>query len=161
MSRKRFKMPKKAETFSLNITAMTDMFTVLLVFLLQSYGSSDVEIQLIDGLRLPTSVSEKNPVNGVKVYISPTELRIDNTILAKVDGLAIENTAIDHNDINFVKPLFDELQKVNQTNEAFAKEGKLLLQADKELPYSTLRKIMYTASMAGFPNVKLVTTVGN
>ena len=59
----------------------------------------------------------------------------------------------------FIKPLFDELMKVNKADEKLAKTGKILLQADQNLPYATLRKIMYTASMAGFPNLKLITTV--
>ena len=67
--------------------------------------------------------------------------------------------AIDPNDNQFIKPLFDELMKVNKSNETLAKTGKILLQADQNLPYATLRKIMYTASMAGFPNLKLITTV--
>ena len=66
---------------------------------------------------------------------------------------SVEASAVDPKDLNFIRPLFDELQKLN------AKSGVVLLQADQELPYSTLRKVMYTASMAGFPNVKLVTSV--
>ena len=57
---------------------------------------------------------------------------------------------------------FEELQKINksdkESDKSLAKGGRILFQADRELPYSTIRKIMYTASMAGFPNLKLVTT---
>ena len=161
MKRSRFKVQiKKNQTFGLNITSMTDMFTILLVFLLQTFASGEIAIDPVTGVRLPTSTTEKNPVNGVKISISATELKLDQLKVADVQGNSIAQAAIDPHDSNFIKPLFDELQKFNQTHEKLAKTGKVLFQADQALPYATLRKVMYTASMAGFPILKLVTTAG-
>lgn len=143
---------------------MTDMFTILLVFLLQSFAAGEVQIDPVQGVRLPSSSTEKNPVNGVKVSISPTELLFDQTLLAKVSDNKIDPQVLDPSDSNFIKPLFDELQKINKSekpeHQTLAKKGQVLLQADRSLPYDTVRKIMYTASMAGFPNLKMITTVG-
>lgn len=140
---------------------MTDMFTILLVFLLQSFAAGEVTIDPATGVRLPSSTSDKNPVNGLKLSISPTELKFDQTLLAKVVNNQIEPSAIDAHDSNFIKPLFEQLEAMNKKDPKLAKLGRVLLQADQELPFSTIRKIMYTASMAGFPNVKLITTVSN
>ena len=160
MRKSRYQVPiKKNQTFALNITSMTDMFTILLVFLLQTFAANDVQIDPIDGVRLPSSITDRNPINGVKVSVSGKELKFDQKVVALVKDQQIEASAIDPHDLNFIKPLFDELKKLNTSNEALAKTGNILLQADQELPYATLRKIMYTASMAGFPNLKLVTTV--
>jgi biopolymer transport protein ExbD len=164
MARTRFKIDtKRNQTFALNITSMTDMFTILLVFLLQTFATSEVDIQPVNNLRLPSSVTDKNPVEGIKISVSQTELKIDQKLLATVSNNEVDKATLDPADANFIRPLFTELQKINSDLEAKKdiKLGKVLLQADQELPYSTLRKIMYTASMAGFPNLKLVTTVGN
>lgn len=162
MARNRYQVPiKRNQSFTLNITSMTDMFTILLVFLLQSFAAGEVQIDAAEGVRLPSSTTEKNPVNGVKLSISPTALKFDQTLLAKVSNNLIDQSAIDSSDSNFIKPLFDQLEEINKKDPKLAKMGKVLLQADESLPYSTIRKIMYTASMAGFPNVKLITTVGN
>ncbi len=162
MARNRYQVPlKRNQSFTLNITSMTDMFTILLVFLLQSFAAGEVNIDPAEGLRLPTSSTEKNPVNGVKLSISPTELKFDQTLVAKVSNNLIEASAIDASDSNFIKPLFDQLEAFNKKDPTLAKTGKLLLQADEALPFSTIRKVMYTASMAGFPNVKLITMAGN
>ena len=40
-------------------------------------------------------------------------------------------------------------------------QGKILVKADQALPYGLLRKVMYTASMAGFPKMKMATVVGH
>ena len=164
MKRKRFEMPiRRNQSFTLNITSMTDMFTILLVFLLQNFAAGEVTIDPIKGLNLPDSVTEKNPILGVKLGISPTELVFETRTIASVVNNNIEMAAIDPNDTNFIKPLFDELQKINksdkESDKQLAKNGRILFQADRDLPYSIIRKVMYTASMAGFPNLKLVTTV--
>ena len=139
------------------------MFTILLVFLLQSFAASEVQIDSVKDLRLPNSVTEKNPVDGIKISMSQTELKIDQKLIAAITNNEVDKASIDPADANFIKPLFDELQKINADLESKKdiKLGKVLLQADQELPYSALRKVMYTASMAGFPNLKLVTTIGN
>lgn len=162
MKRKRFEIPiKKNQSFTLNITSMTDMFTILLVFLLQTFAAGEINLDPASGVRLPSSSTEKNPVNGVKVSVSATEIKFDQKVVATIKNNLVDAAALDTQDSNFIKPLFEELKKFNDTDAKLAKTGKILLQADQELPYSTLRKIMYTASMAGFPNLKLVTTVGN
>lgn len=159
--RKRFELKKKNPSFSLNITSMTDMFTIMLVFLLQSFAAGEVQIDPVEGLRLPSSTTEKNPVDGVKISLSTKALLLDQKKLADIQNNSIESAAIDPKDSNFIKPLFDELSRINKENEKLAKTGKVLFQADQDFPYATLRKVLYTASMAGFPNIKLVTTVGN
>ncbi|WP_413294405.1 ExbD/TolR family protein [Bdellovibrio sp. HCB185ZH] len=166
MSRRRRFDPniKKNSTFALNVTSMTDMFTILLVFLLQSYSTSDVEIIPENGLRLPSSASTSNPVNAVKISISKEALKIDQTKIADVKDAEFLPQDLESSDTNFIKPLFDKLDhlaKNSTEKEKWVKEGKILLQADKDLPYATLRKVMYTASMAGFPQLKLVTLVGD
>lgn len=162
MRRTRYKPEiKRNQTFALNITSMTDMFTILLVFLLQTYNTSEVQVEAVNGLRLPSSSTDRNPVNGVKISLSQDELKLDQTVLAQVKNNEFESGSIDNNDSNFIKPLFTALQKINSDTNLKEKLGRILFQADQELPYATLRKVMYTASMAGFPNLKLVTVAGN
>lgn len=152
---------KRQQSFTLNITSMTDMFTILLVFLLQTFAAADVQIESIEGLRLPNSNSEKNPVIGLKIAVTQNELIIDSVQIAKIENNDFNKSVLDPNDNQFIKPLFLALKKINEDPTNKDKIGKILLQADQETPYSTLRKIMYTASMAGFPNLKLVTVIGN
>ncbi|WP_413587201.1 ExbD/TolR family protein [Bdellovibrio sp. HCB274] len=164
MARRRgFQLKKQTSTFTLNITSMTDMFTILLVFLLQSYSTSTVEIIPENGIRLPTSATMANPVEAVKISLSKDALKIDKDKIADVKDTEFLPQDLEATDSNFIKPLFeklDHLAKNSTEKEKWVKEGKILLQADRDLPYATLRKVMYTASMAGFPQLKLVTMVG-
>lgn len=154
---------KKNSTFTLNITSMTDMFTLLLVFLLQSYNTSEVQLEPVQNLRLPSSNTSLNPANGLQLKVSKDSLLIEDRKIAQISNLQIEEKDLDPKDSNFILPLFAELDKTMKDPKAKSviKDGRILLQADAALPYSTVRKILYTASMAGFPQLKLVTTVGN
>ncbi|WP_347357573.1 biopolymer transporter ExbD [Bdellovibrio sp.] len=166
MSRRRRYEPKtkKNSTFGLNITSMTDMFTIMLVFLLQSYSTSEVQINPENDIRLPSSASMTNATESIKISLSGNALKLDQTKIADVKNADFLPQDLEDKDTNFIKPLFQELDKIakaeDQKDKAHVKEGRILLQADKDLPYATLRKVMYTASMAGFPQLKLVTMVG-
>ena len=56
---------KPPAVMSLNITSMMDMFTIILVFLLKTFGSSSVNIQVSGDLNLPKSSSQKAPEDDV------------------------------------------------------------------------------------------------
>lgn len=156
--RKRYEFDtKKQSTFALNINSMTDMFTILLVFLLQTYSTSDVQVNIDQGQRLPSSTSQSSPVKSIQISLTKNELKISDQTIAKLVHEDFENKDISNSDSNFITPLFAELEK-------FAKDeklkGNILMKADESLPYGVLRKVMYTASMAGFPNLKMATVVG-
>jgi biopolymer transport protein ExbD len=165
MARRKYELPRQKNSFGLNITSMTDMFTILLVFLLQTYSTSEVELIPEAGLRLPQSTTSTNPVESIKLVVSKDLVKLDKTKIADMKDANFESKDIDPNDSNFVKPIFEELDKIAKDEKLkdnpAVKEGRILLQADAALPYSVLRKVMYTASMAGFPQMKLVTVVGN
>ena len=165
MSRRRRFEPnvKKHSTFSLNITSMTDMFTIMLVFLLQTYSTSDVQLNPEKDVRLPASASMLNPTEAVKISLSTNSLKLDDTVIANVKDADFLPQDLEEKDTNFIKPLFSQLEKIAkaESEKEHIRDGRILLQADRELPYATLRKVMYTASMAGFPQLKLVTVAGD
>ena len=152
----------KKSTFLLNITSMTDMFTIMLVFLLQTFSTSDIPIEPINGMRLPSSNSNLNPIEGVRLIVTKDELLIGKQKIADLKDKKFDAHDIDGADANFLPLLFNELDKLakNSTDE-HVKEGRILLQADASLPYDTLRKVLYTASMAGFPQLKMVAMLSN
>src|SRR5690349_12893556 len=59
----------------LNITAMLDIMTIILVFLLKSLGESSAAIPQSDDLRLPNSFIKKAPAQeGVLVTVSKSQI---------------------------------------------------------------------------------------
>jgi biopolymer transport protein ExbD len=192
--RKRFEINRSAHsTFALNVTSMTDMFTIMLVFLLQTYSVAEVQVVPDAGQDLPKSSSEANPVLALQVSLTRQELKVNDQVIAQLDKMDFRSGDVDPQDTNFIRPLFEALQKIakeeklrdEQYQENLAKgtlpqikdthgnlvpeprpnacilAGKMILKADQSLSYGVMRKVMYTASMAGFPQLKMATVVGN
>lgn len=162
--RGRYEQKERNQSFALNITSMTDMFTILLVFLLQTYSTAEFQVDPEKGISLPLSNASTEPTKAMKVSLSKTELMIDGRKIASLDMTKNDFASgdLESSDTNFVKPLFSELEKwaKEHPEDPAVKDGKLIFLADSSHNYQTIRKVMYTASMAGFPKLKLATVVG-
>src|SRR5262245_554308 len=68
----------------LNIVAMLDIMTIILVFLLKSLGESTASVPQSDDLRLPNSlVMTQPPQEGVVVTVSKTQILVgDDKVLS-------------------------------------------------------------------------------
>ena len=105
----------RSASFALQLTAMVDMFTILLVFLLRSYSTSAVQINTADGLILPTSQSHTNPVEALLLVVSPKGIYVgEQRVVALTEG-KLDGQNVDVNDPKFIKPLYDELNKLEKT----------------------------------------------
>lgn len=160
---KRYIDKRSPATFKLNITSMVDMFVMLLVFLLKSFDTSPVQITPSDGLRLPASTSTKEPVEALKVVVSKTGIFVDDRKVVEFTGESIVGEKdLDKADPNFIRTLYTELDKEAQKSKDIAKvnetvefDGKVIMQADRTIPYSLLKKVMYTSMMAGYADLKM------
>lgn len=161
--RGRFERKEGNQSFALNITSMTDMFTILLVFLLQTYSTNEFKVEPEKGISLPVSSSQTETTKAVKVSLSKNELMIEGRKIAslneKGDFVASD---LESSDTNFIKPLFSELEKIAKEDKSpEIQAGNVVFLADSSLSYNMIRKVMYTASMAGFPKMKMATVVGD
>lgn len=166
--RKRGGMKKYMErrlpsTFKIQITSMVDMFVILLVFLLKSYSTSPVNITPSDNLTLAVSTSSKDPVDVLKLVVSKEGIFVDEKQVLKFDEKGeVAVGDLDANDTNFIRSLYTELDQqaeksksIAQVNETLEFDGKVLMQADRGVPYALLRKVMYTSMLAGYSDVKI------
>jgi biopolymer transport protein ExbD len=149
-------------TFKIQITSMVDMFVILLVFLLKSYSTSPVNITPDDNLRLPASSSMRDPVDALKLVVSKKGIFVDDKKVVDLEGGQINVKDVDASDTNFIRSLYTELDHAAEKSKSIAKvndtvefDGKVVMQADRDLPYELLRKVMYTSMMAGYSDVKI------
>ena len=75
MALKKKKRVQKRE--ELAITSMMDMMTIILVFLLKSYASTEVTVTPSEDMQLPTSSAAKAPELAVQLMVSKTEILVD------------------------------------------------------------------------------------
>jgi biopolymer transport protein ExbD len=153
---------KKNGTFDIDITSLLDILTILLVFLLQSYNSSGVIINVPKGIELPRSASESLNNFGVNVQVSKTQIWVDDTEVVNTESTD-QGKLFDEGGRRIV-PLYNELVKIKETikqSEKLSPEAKKFsgvanLVIDKSLKYNYLKRIMYTCAAAGFKEFKFV-----
>ena len=159
---------RKKETSQLDITSLLDILVILLVFLLKSYNSTGIIINVPEGITLPLSESKTINNDGVMVQVSATTIWVDDEkVLETEDGFDLKDpTQFDlaRHQGSLIVPLYTELVKKRDTvkkiqtlsPEAKAFSGIANLVIDQALKYSFIKKIMYTCAEAGFRQYKFV-----
>lgn len=132
----------------MNLVALIDIFTILIFFLMSSTG-----IEVLTNARavkLPLSTAEKAPRQTIVVAVSDTDIVVDGRKVASV----AEANAIQGDLIPGLKAELDLLasrQVVGADKDGSSKAVTIM--GDKALPYSLLRKVMYTSARANFTEI--------
>jgi len=157
----------------LNITSMMDMMTIILVFLLKSYSTSDVSVAPSEDLELPVSTVQKQIEIAVNRVVSKKNIVVDGVPVLSLEKVPDEDNPgqsklqvpEDQRNGQLIEALLDELSKKADTaknigqqsgSDEHAFKGRLLIQCDKKLPFEVLRQVMYTAGQAQFSEFKFV-----
>lgn len=150
-------------TFELQLTAMADILSILLIFLIFSYSTSAVQLSPADKLELPASFSVSEPIEALKVVVADHGIYVDDKKIVELAEGKLSTKDVETGDPNFIKEFFGELDKQAQksrdiasVNESLKFEGKVTMQIDKNLNYALIKKVLYTATLAGYNDVKLV-----
>ena len=174
--RRGFKRRRRNKTFGLQLTSMMDVLVIIVIFLLKSYSLSLMQVPQEDKLELPKSKSTEVFGEGVVLQIAQDKIMIDNNPIVQFKGdykekkFELPDEATDPQQAGHgILPIFEVLNKKREEFELIASRavgpdpnaagkkwtGDLLVQADKEVPYELIRKVMYTAGMAGYKNFRL------
>src|SRR5574337_2034862 len=153
------------EIKELNITAMMDMMTIILVFLLKSYSASSLAVNLSDELKLPVSSTQVQPQDNINVTISMREVTVNDRAAVRVENGAIPAGYKEQGraDAFYVGAIYDALKKEVDKQKYIAKwnkdapfTGRVNVVADKKIPYRTLMDVLYTAGQAELGEYKFM-----
>ena len=160
------KSTKRSVTAVLSLTAMVDMFTVLVVFLLQNYNTTGEILYIPKEVILPKAQRVNDLKPAVVVTVSAKEVLIDRTPVATFAEVVAATDWVIPNLRDQVRILLQKAKQEqddklknkfqNVVDKTVGKEAvdpsawrKVTLQADKEIDYLTLKKIMYSIYEAG------------
>jgi biopolymer transport protein ExbD len=168
------------EIKELNITAMMDMMTIILVFLLKSYQASSVTMAASGDIAPPVSTTRLAPKDTVAVTITrcappkPREVKTcrpgdgaimvgDKTVLTyDQDRIPAQYKDGGENGV-LILPLLDQLRKevdkakyIAQYNPNAQFTGELSVVGDRLMPYRILTEILYTAGQAELDSFRFV-----
>ena len=158
MRRKKHKA--HGENEGLNLTAMMDMFTIILVFLIKQYASAPENIPLSEVLQPPASVTSSEIQPAVTVIVSKTDITIDGEKVADVKNNQIVAPA----GKDPTEAINGRLQKIVQrlelleerSNGAAQFDGMIMLVVDEETTYELLNSILLVAGRNKFSTYKMI-----
>lgn len=168
---------REPEIDFLNITAMLDLMTIILVFLLKSVGSSAASIPQSKDLTLPKSVMQAEPSQeGVVVIVSKSQILVgeDPTPIVMLpnreqlaqSGVDAKYKRSGPNDL-YVVPLANALSHARETDKAIrAAKGldpsssEAIIVADATTPYRLLIEVLFTLGQSEFGKYHLMVLSG-
>jgi biopolymer transport protein ExbD len=159
----------------LNITAMMDMMTIILVFLLKSLSTSTASLPQSQDLQLPKSILTTEPDSepeGLALLVSKSQIIVGETVVCPVPpdasqyGVEAKYKRGSRNDY-FIVPLGSALQSWRDTDKRIRmatgrdpNQSEAILIADVSTPYRLLTEIMFTLGQAEFSKFHMMVLQG-
>lgn len=153
---------KKSGFASLNLTAMVDMFTILVIFLIQMFNTSG-EVQLSDKIQVPKSVS------GALLEEPGTVIMLDDDGTILIDSESIPEsemgTELDIVIPGMAKRLTDRREfdldirkrRGEPADPTQPYPGVIIIQADIKTDFRLVRRVIASANEAQWAKFKFVT----
>jgi biopolymer transport protein ExbD len=155
----------EGEIHELNIVAMMDMMTIILVFLLKSYQASAINVNMSAELTIPQSTTQLHPQENITVTVSAKEVAVNDRKVVEVRGGLIPADAKEGKraDAFYVGAIHEALKKEVDKQKYIAKynkdapfAGRLNVVVDRKIPYRTLMDVLYTAGQAELGEYKFM-----
>lgn len=159
----------------LNITAMMDMMTIILVFLLKSLSSSTASLPQSQDLQLPKSILTTEPESepeGLPVIVSKSQIIVGESVVCPVPpdaaeyGTEAKYKRGSRNDY-FIVPLGSSLQawrdsdkRIRMATGKDPNHSEAILIADSQTPYRLLSEVMYTLGQTEFSKFHMMVLQG-
>ncbi len=136
----------------LNLVSLMDIFTILLLFLLFHVSGEEETITVPDIVRLPVSAASVKPAPATTVYITGDSILLgDKKIANTQDVIKSDEPGID----SLEKELIIQMSQDEQEAVKAGTPRKIIIMGDKMIPFTLLKKVMYTCSWAGYQTLSL------
>lgn len=149
MEKRAHRRAKGGASMDMNLVSLIDVFTILIFFLLSSAAGVETLVSP-KAVNLPESSAEKEPKSTVLLVVSGDDIVIDGRRVASVAEVVSQQGDV-------IPALLAELQVLGQRKAVLAEnkadQQAVTIMADKQMPYSLLRKLMYTSARANFADV--------
>jgi len=149
MSRKQRKQKRRRIMIAgLTLTSMVDMFSLLVIFLLQTFSASPELMMVTKGVTLPQAVTGREIEDSPVLALSVDEVYLDQKLIGKTQTLLQDPTPL----MEKLTELRERWQMAHPTQKF---NGVISLQADKNLPSTTVSLFMGLLPTQTYSTVQL------
>ena len=146
MSRNKAGIPK------INLTALMDVFTILVFFLLVNSGQTEL-LQTPKQMVLPESVIETKPRETVVIFVNKDDVVVQGETVARVADIMASST----DDIEPIMAQLTSLQNrvIGVRTQTVAASKEVTILADKSIPFDVVRRVMASCTATGYERISL------
>lgn len=156
-------LKKKAppsEEMTLQITSMADIFTILLVFLLKSYATGAISITPSAGMLLPSAQAGEASEEALKVQVSEQSVNVEGRPVSALHDFEFDRSDLQANgsSASLSRAIERERQRellIAKANADVKVDARIIVVADRRVPYSTLKTVLASAALGGYTDFKL------
>lgn len=145
---------------SVNINSLMDIMTIILVFLLKSYGEEPIVV-VGEDLQVPGSETQLTPEDMTSITITQKAVIVDKKEAAQIrDGQVDPSQKTGGATGLIITPVLEELKTATEAKKREFKqinkkyEPVVTIVADQTTPYRLLAEVMYTAGQASLSKYK-------
>lgn len=161
----RRRIPEPEDISFLNITAMMDMMTIILVFFLKNFSVSTSNVNIGKELNLPGSTTQIGAHQAVSIAVTTKAILVEEEQVASVKQGGVDaSIKRDGEHGYFITPLYEELarhatrlkliERKSAGKQPFS--GEMVVMCDRGTPYRLVSEVLYTAGQAEFSRYRLV-----
>ncbi|MBN1131414.1 MAG: biopolymer transporter ExbD [Chitinispirillaceae bacterium] len=134
-------------TFRPQLTSLVDVMAIILVFLIKSFSTEGNIITPSSDLELPVSTSQKKPEARWNIEITRASVMSEGMRIAATGAYAEKDSLL-------IPELLTWLRNTRRLRGDTT--SQTLIQCDRKVPYSIVKKVMYTCSKAQFTDFSVL-----
>lgn len=137
------------------ITPLVDMFVIIVLFLIANFSATGEVLMISKDIQLPEAVNVKEVEMVPVVMVSNDQVSVSGTLIGRVEDLERE----DYLNIPTLEEKLREMKKQYEDLHALAKDqagafkGDVNIQANKEVKFKIIKRIMFSCATAGYTNI--------
>lgn len=133
----------------LKMTALMDIFSTLLLFLVKSFVADVQPGTVTPVVTLTSSISQSAPWGAPVIAVTRACISLEGEVMAE------SSEAVASHELR-VEPLYRALVALRERNEQHPDfRPRLVVQGDRQIHFRLLQRVMYTGHVAGFSEVSL------
>jgi biopolymer transport protein ExbD len=158
--KKRRDREAEGEIKELNITAMMDLMTIILVFLIKSFSASSITVTASEDIRLPLSAARATPKDTVAITITAKAIMVGDRRKVELSQGIVKPGDLQGKLIlpldAALKTEVEKLKKIAERNPTAPFNHEVSIIGDKKVSYDLLSSVLYTAGQNELENFRFV-----
>ena len=149
---------KKSVFADLLVTPLVDMFVIIVLFLIANFSATGEVLMMSKDISLPEAKNVQDIQSAPVVTISKTEVLLSGSLIGRVEDFTREdylNIPLLEEKLRDERKKFEDLHSAANDTGAF--KGDVNIQADKQVQFRIVKRVMFSCASAGYGNINFAT----